>query len=102
MSVTEAPWANTDDDIAAITATISTILNMFESDPLVTMISPSSGESAAEFVATYKGSRGSSHWLGTAKMGIENGELFLGLRGDVVDTRARVYGTENLVSVAPG
>ena len=96
--MTQTPWANTEDDIAAITATISSLLVALRADPQITMISPPANETAAEFVATYTGARGSNHWLGTARMGLIDGRMFNGLRGDVVDTRAKVYGTENLVS----
>ncbi|KAF8250884.1 FAD/NAD(P)-binding domain-containing protein [Wilcoxina mikolae CBS 423.85] len=96
ISVTQKPWANTDDDIAAITATISSLLVALRADPQITMIAPPANETAAEFVATYKGARGSNHWLGTARMGSLDGRVFNGFSGDVVDTHAKVYGTENL------
>ena len=107
MVVSELPYLNNDNDIAAVAAGIDSLKEMLASDPSIKIVYPPQNQTTAKFLADYTvttGSRSANHWMGSCKMGLDSG-----LTGDgtsVVDTDTKVYGTDNLfvvdASIFPG
>lgn len=96
--LTKEPWLQTDEDKEAITAFMDRILKM-TSAPNSTLTFLSAGTTTAPTSGNLTGADlikqhvTGSHWVGTAKMGTK------GDAGVVVDTDAKVYGTDNLFVV---
>ncbi|KAK3111223.1 hypothetical protein LTR53_013734 [Teratosphaeriaceae sp. CCFEE 6253] len=107
MSVAEVPYLNNAHDLAAVTAGIEFLKTSLAKDPAIKLVYPPSHQTTAEFLAAYPrttGQRSANHWMGSAKMGLDSGLVNNGTA--VVDTNAKVYGTDNLfvvdASVFPG
>ncbi len=96
------PYVHTDDDVNAIIAGIAAMQEVLSVDPNVTFVSPTADQSAEDFVNNYFASRRANHWLGSAKMGTDDGRANGGNSGSVVDLNTKVYGTNNLVSFSFG
>ncbi|KAJ3122408.1 hypothetical protein HK098_002894 [Nowakowskiella sp. JEL0407] len=100
------PYAANSADTGAI---ISAVKNMYSTLAKISnlkWISPATGLSASQiesFVNNYNGGRGSNHWMGSCKMGTDDGRSG---GTSVVDTNTKVYGTDNLfvvdASIFPG
>lgn len=89
--LTKEPWLQTDEDIEAITTFMDRLLKMTNApNSTLTYISTSSNVTGADLIKTHVTG---SHWVGSAKMGTK------GDAGVVVDTNAKVYGTDNLFVV---
>ncbi|KAF2753880.1 cellobiose dehydrogenase [Pseudovirgaria hyperparasitica] len=108
--VSDPPYLKTAADNAAVASSLRTILAALtasSSDQRITIERPSPGTSVEAYLAGYPrtpAARRANHWIGTAKMGTDNGLLTGGTA--VVDVDARVYGTDNVfvvdASVFPG
>ncbi|KAK5164521.1 uncharacterized protein LTR77_009727 [Saxophila tyrrhenica] len=106
MSVSTTPYLNNKHDLAAVQSGIETLFEALSADPKIEIVYPSSNQTIPEFLAAYPkttGSRSANHWMGSCAMGTDSG-----LEGGtaVVDTNAKVYGTDNLfvvdASIFPG
>ncbi|KAK4895697.1 hypothetical protein LTR27_006178 [Elasticomyces elasticus] len=107
MSVSHLPYLNNEHDLAAVASGIDFLKTSLAKDPAIKMVYPSSNQTTAEFLAAYPvttGQRSANHWMGSCKMGVDSGLVNNGT--SVVDTNAKVYGTDNLfvvdASVFPG
>ncbi|KAK3622679.1 hypothetical protein LTR56_022058 [Elasticomyces elasticus] len=107
MSVSDLPYLNNEYDLAAVASGIDFLKTSLAKDPAIKMVYPSSNQTTAEFLAAYPvttGQRSANHWMGSCKMGVDSGLVNNGT--SVVDTNAKVYGTDNLfvvdASVFPG
>ncbi|KAK5683121.1 hypothetical protein LTS10_004652 [Elasticomyces elasticus] len=107
MSVSDLPYLNNEHDLAAVASGIDFLKASLAKDPAIKMVYPSSNQTTAEFLAAYPvttGQRSANHWMGSCKMGLDSGLVNNGT--SVVDTNAKVYGTDNLfvvdASVFPG
>ncbi|KAI5789240.1 cellobiose dehydrogenase [Pyronema domesticum] len=103
MTVSVDPWANTAEDKAAIVKGIDNILTALRgwggnANGTITVLQPGKGLTAQQYVDAYVQGRTANHWLGSAKMGTDDGTKLGGTSGSVVDTNVRVYGTANIVS----
>ncbi|KAK4953804.1 hypothetical protein LTR10_008408 [Elasticomyces elasticus] len=107
MSVSDLPYLNNEYDLAAVASGIDFLKTSLAKDPAIKMVYPSANQTTAEFLAAYPvttGQRSANHWMGSCKMGVDSGLVNNGT--SVVDTNAKVYGTDNLfvvdASVFPG
>lgn len=107
MAVSEVPYLQNDDDIAAVKAGIETLRSALAIDPAIKVVYPPTNQTLDTFLSEYPlttSSRSANHWIGTAKMGLDSGLVDNGTA--VVDTNTQVYGTDNLfvvdASVFPG
>ncbi|PWW75964.1 GMC oxidoreductase [Tuber magnatum] len=95
-AITGNPFLNDAGDTEAVILGVQSLMNAASADASITFLHPASGLTAAEYVNTYVGPRGTNHWIGTCKMGTDDGTKGNGTFGSVVDTNTKVYGTENL------
>ncbi|KAK0865739.1 hypothetical protein LTS02_005204 [Friedmanniomyces endolithicus] len=107
MSVSVLPYLNNEYDLAAVTSGLDFLKASLATDPAIKMVYPPSNQTTADFLAAYPittGQRSANHWMGSCKMGLDSGLVNNGTA--VVDTNAKVYGTDNLfvvdASVFPG
>ncbi|TKA81238.1 hypothetical protein B0A55_02376, partial [Friedmanniomyces simplex] len=107
MSVSEMPYLNNKYDIAAVSSGIDFLKASLATDPAIKVVYPAANQTTADFLAAYPvttGERSANHWMGSCKMGLDSGLVNNGT--SVVDTNAKVYGTDNLfvvdASVFPG
>lgn len=99
MVVSEVPYLQDENDVAAVAAGIENLKQALTSDPAITIVYPPSNQTTEEFLANYPlttGARTANHWIGTCKMGLDSG---LQNGTAVVDTDTKVYGTDNLFVV---
>ena len=100
MVVSKVPYLHNKHDIAAVAAGIETLKKSLSSDPAITMVYPPANQTTKQFLDSYPVStsyRSANHWMGSCKMGLDSG-----LENDgtsVIDTNAKVYGTDNLFVV---
>ncbi|KAF8856767.1 carbohydrate-binding module family 1 [Acephala macrosclerotiorum] len=109
MVVSTLPYGDPN-DLAAVATAIDHVVAALKPIPQLTWNLPPSNMTGAEYVAsvplTYAnvGARRSNHWLGTAKIGADDGRHLNGTA--VVDLNAKVYGTDNIfvvdASIHPG
>ncbi|RDW73920.1 cellobiose dehydrogenase protein [Coleophoma crateriformis] len=109
MVVSTLPWLQNDGDTEAVVKSIEHVISALNTVQNLTFLQPASNVSAADYVAnmplTYAniGDRRSNHWLGTAKIGTDDGRTG---GTAVVDLNTKVYGTDNLfvvdASIFPG
>ncbi|KAK3494806.1 uncharacterized protein B0T23DRAFT_118243 [Neurospora hispaniola] len=104
--VSDLPYLKDPNDKAAVVQGIVNLQKALANVKGLTWAYPSANQTAADFVdkqpVTYQ-SRRSNHWMGTNKMGTDDGRSG---GTAVVDTNTRVYGTDNLyvvdASIFPG
>ena len=104
MSPSTVPYLHDQNDVATVITGITNILNILKTVKGLTVLQPASGVSVTDFVNNYgvaTSSRTANHWVGTAKMGTDDGRgMVNGAAGTaVVDTNTKVYGTDNLFVV---
>lgn len=107
MVVSEVPYLQDENDVAAVAAGIETLKKALSVDPSIKIVYPSTNQTTDAFLSSYPlttSSRSANHWIGTCKMGLDSGLEKDGTA--VVDTNTQVYGTDNLfvvdASVFPG
>ncbi|KAJ9156097.1 Carbohydrate-binding module family 1 protein [Pleurostoma richardsiae] len=106
MVVSTQPFLHNDFDKEAIIKGIENLQATLSNIPNLTWVNPPPGVSAADYVnklvVTANGRR-SNHWMGTAKLGTDDGRIG---GTAVVDLNAKVYGTDNIfvvdASIFPG
>ncbi|KAH8887786.1 hypothetical protein GQ53DRAFT_872520 [Thozetella sp. PMI_491] len=106
MEVSLHPYLHNDFDKEAVIQGIKNVKEALSHVQNLTWIKPKANQSVESFVDSLPvspGSRRSNHWMGTAKMGTDDGRTG---GTSVVDLNARVYGTDNLfvvdASIFPG
>ncbi|KAF2090894.1 hypothetical protein K490DRAFT_71198 [Saccharata proteae CBS 121410] len=106
MTVSTVPYLHTDEDKAAVVQALKNLRTALAENPNITFIYPPANQTIEDYVDAYPvttSDRTANHWVGTAKMGTDSG---LEDGTAVVDTNARVYGTDNLyvvdASIFPG
>jgi len=106
MTVSTNPWTSNPNDITAVITGIENMVKALSAVKNLTIIEPPAGTKVADWVnaKTYDpGARRANHWLGTAKIGTDDGR-----NGGtaVVDLNTKVYGTDNIfvvdASIFPG
>ncbi|CUS12879.1 unnamed protein product [Tuber aestivum] len=106
MAITGNPFLTDASDTEAVILGVQSFLDAASTDDSITILHPAPGLTATEYVNTYNGPRGTNHWIGTSKMGTDDGTKGNGTTGSVVDTNTKVYGTNNLfvidASIFPG
>ncbi|EME43210.1 hypothetical protein DOTSEDRAFT_153605 [Dothistroma septosporum NZE10] len=107
VAVSEVPYLQNGNDIAAVKAGIETLRKALAIDPSIQVVYPATNQTLDTFLSDYPltmSLRSANHWIGTAKMGLDSGLVDNGTA--VVDTNTQVYGTDNLfvvdASVFPG
>ena len=98
------PWLQTDGDIEAYRVMFDRIIAMTQKDNSTLTLKMSDGSAApanltgAALLEDAKGSQATgSHWVRSARMGLDDGRQENGTA--VVDTDTKVYGTDNLFVV---
>ncbi|KAL1957005.1 hypothetical protein VTO42DRAFT_6494 [Malbranchea cinnamomea] len=107
MTVAEHPYLHDQNDIDAVVAGIEHLQEILSKVPDLTWSHPAPDESAVDYVKNYPvspASRSANHWMGSCKMGKDDGRKDGGTA--VVDLNTKVYGTDNLfvvdASIFPG
>lgn len=107
MTVSTVPYLHNKYDVAAVATGIDNLIQSLKKDPQIKIAYGPTNETTAEFLANYPvttGERSANHWMGSCKMGLDSGLVNNG--SSVVDTNAKVYGTDNLfvvdASIFPG
>lgn len=123
MHVSILPYLQTAGDLEAVTKGIENLMSSLQGTANLTFLSPSSNETVSAFLASVSlpsfmlpyllilrqypviaSERTANHWLGTSKLGTDDGRQSSGTA--VVDTNTKVYGTDNFFvvdgSVFPG
>ncbi|EPS40417.1 hypothetical protein H072_5775 [Dactylellina haptotyla CBS 200.50] len=90
------PYLNTQADIDAKVKAIQSWINVANNYPNLTFVYPVKGQNASDYLTNYVGGHGSNHWMGTCRMGTDDGRA--GGKA-VVDTNTQVWGTLNLFVV---
>jgi len=106
MVTSVSPYDMTAADLDATVQGVANLQKGLSTIKDLTWIYPKAGQSAADYVKQYVGGRRANHWMGTAKMGTDDGRQKDGKSGSVVDLDTKVYGTENIfvvdASIFPG
>jgi len=106
MRTSVQPYVSTAADLEATIQGVANLQAGLSKLANLTWIYPAPGQTAADYVRTYSGGRRSNHWLGSAKLGTEDGRATNGTSGAVVDLNTEVYGTDGLfvvdASIFPG
>ncbi|KFY32079.1 hypothetical protein V493_00537 [Pseudogymnoascus sp. VKM F-4281 (FW-2241)] len=106
MAVTQVPYLRDPNDVAAVVKGIENLQTALKNVQGLTWLSPAPGVSAQKYVEDYvvaTSNRRANHWIGTAKIGGDDGR-----NGgkSVIDLNTKVYGTDNLfvvdASIFPG
>lgn len=104
MVTSVSPYNMTPEDKQATIQGVANLQKALSTVPDLTWIYPAPGQDAADYVNKYVGGRRSNHWMGTAKLGTDDGRKPGGTA--VVDLNTQVYGTENIfvvdASIFPG
>lgn len=105
--VTTPPYLHDEQDKQAVITGIKNLQAALSGIPSLAWIVPNPNQTVEDFVNkmdTSPSSRRSNHWMGTAKLGYDDGRVNNGTA--VVDANLKVYGTDNLfvvdASVFPG
>ncbi|KAI1810818.1 cellobiose dehydrogenase [Poronia punctata] len=105
--VAVSPYLNDAEDKAAVIRGLEHVQEYFANIANLTWIRPEPGQNATTYVNSIPAipaSRSSNHWIGTAKIGLDDGRKENGT--SVVDTDTKVYGMDNLfvvdASIFPG
>jgi len=105
-SIITPPYLKNEGDIQAVIKGLNSLMVAAKKISGVTFLFPSPDQTAEDYVRSYGGGQGANHWLGSCKMGSEDGRGSGGTSGSVVDFNTKVYGTDNLfvvdASVFPG
>jgi cellobiose dehydrogenase (acceptor) len=111
MTIDTKPYATSGPDREAVIQGVQNILDAIEAagevnGTAITVLQPASGQTAEDYVDSYAQDRGSNHWLGSARLGTDDGTQGNGTSGSVVDLNTKVYGTDNIfvvdASIFPG
>ncbi|RPA87987.1 hypothetical protein BJ508DRAFT_202535 [Ascobolus immersus RN42] len=106
MVTSVSPYLKDDGDKSATIKGIENLQKGLASVANLTWVYPAPGQTAADYVSKYAGGRRSNHWMGSAKLGTDDGRNFQGKSGAVVDLNTKVYGTDNIfvvdASIFPG
>jgi cellobiose dehydrogenase (acceptor) len=111
MSIDVEPYATTGADREAVIQGVQNLLDAVSAagevnGTAITVLQPASGQTAEDYVDSYAQDRGSNHWLGSARIGTDDGTQGNGTSGSVVDLNTKVYGTDNIfvvdASIFPG
>ncbi|KAL1907886.1 hypothetical protein Sste5344_006309 [Sporothrix stenoceras] len=104
--VSVPPYLHDDLDKAVVIKGIESLQASLKNVRNITWITPPSNQTATEYVNSLPNTpakRRANHWIGTAKMGLDDGRLG---GSAVVDINTKVYGTDNLfvvdASIFPG
>jgi cellobiose dehydrogenase (acceptor) len=104
--VSQSPYLNDDNDKAAVVKGIDNLRDALTKVSGLNFIKPQKSQSSTDFVTSIPatpGARNSNHWIGTNKMGTDDGRSG---GTAVVDTDTKVYGTDNVfvvdASIFPG
>jgi cellobiose dehydrogenase (acceptor) len=102
MTVGIKPYSTTAADKAAIIKGVDNMLTAIKgwsaNGTSITILKPTASQSAEEYVNAYTQGRGTNHWVGSARLGTDDGTKLGGTSGSVVDLNTKVYGTANIVS----
>ncbi|KAI1878510.1 uncharacterized protein JN550_000692 [Neoarthrinium moseri] len=105
--VSTAPYLHDDNDKAAIIKGIENLQDSLKGISGLTWIAPKPGQTVTQFVNSLPattGARCANHWIGTSKLGLDDGRVNNGT--SVIDTNTKVYGMDNLfvvdASIFPG
>jgi len=97
------PYLKNENDIQAVIKSLNNFIVAAKKISGVTFHFPSPTQTAEDYVRTYSGGQGSNHWMGSCKMGSDDGRTG---GTSVVDYNTKVYGTDNLfvidASIFPG
>ncbi|OQO14041.1 hypothetical protein B0A48_00917 [Cryoendolithus antarcticus] len=99
MVVSQTPYVNDDNDLAAIKAGLTDLFANLAVNSDFIVAYPAKNTSIDAFLAGLPlttGARSGNHWMGSAKMGLDSG---LENGTAVVDTNTKVYGMDNLFVV---
>ncbi|KAJ6264355.1 hypothetical protein Dda_0500 [Drechslerella dactyloides] len=91
--VSVSPYLTTQEDIDAKVKAIQSWINAAKGYKDLTFVYPTPDDTAADYLTNYLGGHGSNHWMGTCRMGTDDGT-----KGGkaVVDSNTQVWGTKNL------
>ncbi|KAJ0120126.1 cellobiose dehydrogenase [Diaporthe amygdali] len=109
MTVSTQPFLHNDGDRQAVVAGVRSLQESLRGIKGLEWVRPRANQTAEDYVdsllVTANGRR-ANHWMGTAKMGLDDGRVGSGNGTAVVDTNAKVYGTDNVfvldASIFPG
>jgi cellobiose dehydrogenase (acceptor) len=99
MVVSDTPYVNNENDLAATKDSIQMVIAALSSDKQIEVVFPSKNTTLDAYLEDYAqttGSRSGNHWMGSCKMGVDSG---LENGTSVVDTNTKVYGMDNLFIV---
>ncbi|KAJ1333220.1 cellobiose dehydrogenase (acceptor) [Microdochium nivale] len=106
VTVSTLPYLKDNSDVAAVVQGIKNMQAALNKVPNLTWLSPAPGQTAEDYVSKYvvSDNRGANHWIGSAKLGTDDGRSSTGT--SVVDINTKVYGTDNIfvvdASIFPG
>lgn len=99
MVVSDTPYVNNENDLAATKDSIRTVIAALSADKQIDVVFPSKNTTLDAYLEDYAqttGSRSANHWMGSCKMGADSG---LENGTSVVDLNTKVYGMDNLFIV---
>lgn len=99
MIVSDTPYVNNENDLAATKDSIKMVLAALSADKQIDVVVPSMNTTLDSYLEDYAqttGGRSANHWMGSCKMGVDSG---LENGTSVVDTNTKVYGMDNLFIV---
>ncbi|KAH6663555.1 fungal cellulose binding domain-containing protein [Plectosphaerella plurivora] len=105
--VSTVPYLRNSLDEEAVIRGLETLKRSLANVPNLQWVHPAPNETPTDYVKNYfisTGGRRANHWIGTAKLGNNDGRISGG--DSVVDTNTKVYGTDNVfvvdASIFPG
>ncbi|KAF8539515.1 hypothetical protein BDD12DRAFT_882120 [Trichophaea hybrida] len=109
MTVGILPYANTAADKAAIIKGVDNLLTAIKgwsgNGTPITILKPTADQTTEAYVNAFV-HQSTNHWVGSAKLGTDDGTKLGGTSGSVVDLNTKVYGTANIhvvdASIFPG
>ncbi|KAF8423424.1 cellobiose dehydrogenase, partial [Tirmania nivea] len=88
-SVITPPYLKNEGDIQAVIKGLNSLMVAAKKISGVTFLFPSPTQTAEDYVRSYGGGQGANHWLGSCKMGSDDGRRSGGTSGSVVDFNTR-------------